>query len=52
MAAGIQTMNAPSTGTTASRAITKPQSNGAGSPSYQNISPPNSPCTNETTSVP
>ena len=52
IAAGIQTMNAPKTGTTASRAMTRPQSSGVGRPSHQNINPPRVPCTPATTTVP
>jgi hypothetical protein len=40
VAAGIQTTNAPKTGTTANKAMTRPQSSGVGRSSHQNINPP------------
>jgi hypothetical protein len=51
-AAGIHTTKAPSTGTTASKAMTTPQSRAPGRPSHQNMSPPSTPCTVDTARVP
>jgi hypothetical protein len=52
IAAGIQTTNAPKTGTTANKGMTRPQSSGVGSSSHQNINAPRVPCTPATTTVP
>ena len=52
MAAGTQTMKAPSIGIIERKIITTPHSSGEGSPSAQKASPPSTPCIVAMTSTP